>query len=62
LAGIIAFRHPRADAIAAELRAEKIHIMAHAGRLRVAIHGYNTASDIERFLDALAKRLSSSGE
>ena len=53
LAGIIAFRHPHADRIHQSLHAKNIHIMAHAGRLRVAIHGYNTAADIETFLREL---------
>jgi selenocysteine lyase/cysteine desulfurase len=39
--------------IAARLRAADIHIMCHAGRLRIAIHGYNTYSDIERLLREL---------
>jgi selenocysteine lyase/cysteine desulfurase len=31
--------------------------MAHAGRLRVAIHGYNTAADVEQFLKALTEAI-----
>ncbi len=50
LAGILAFRHPRADRIHKALHERGIHIMANAGRLRLAIHGYNTAADIDRFL------------
>ena len=50
VAGIIAFRHPSAEAIAQQLRTKNIHLMSHAGRLRVAIHGYNTHTDIETFL------------
>ena len=61
VAGIIAFRHPAADQIARQLRSQQIHIMSHAGRLRVAIHGYNTASDIEKFLSALSQALKSVG-
>lgn len=53
VAGIFAFRHSAADAIAARLRERNIHIMCHAGRLRVAIHGYNTAADVDRFLREL---------
>lgn len=57
VAGIVAFRHPAADVIAERLRAENIHIMAHAGRLRVAVHGYNTAADIDRLLSSLSRTL-----
>lgn len=53
LAGIVAFRHPQADRIHQQLHAKNIHIMAHAGRLRIAIHGYNTAEDIETLLREL---------
>lgn len=53
IAGIIAFRHPSADEINKRLRAKNIHVMSHAGRLRVAIHGYNTSNDIEKFLREL---------
>jgi selenocysteine lyase/cysteine desulfurase len=31
--------------------------MEHAGRLRVAIHGYNTLQDVERFLHTLGQAL-----
>jgi selenocysteine lyase/cysteine desulfurase len=31
--------------------------MHTAGRMRVALHGYNTAADVERFLAALAEAL-----
>jgi selenocysteine lyase/cysteine desulfurase len=57
LAGILAFRHPKADEIHRYLHAANIHIMAHAGRLRVSIHGYNILADVERFLDKLAEAL-----
>ncbi|NLX42763.1 MAG: aminotransferase class V-fold PLP-dependent enzyme [Chloroflexi bacterium] len=57
LAGIVAFRHPKAEAIHAYLHERNIHIMAHAGRLRVAIHGYNTAEDIERLLSTLQEAI-----
>ena len=59
LAGIFAFRHPAADKIAQQLKANRIHIMSHAGRLRVAVHGYNTESDIETFLRCLTAALKS---
>lgn len=57
IAGIIAFRHPAADEIYRCLHAENIHIMAHAGRLRIAIHGYNTMADIEKCLQKLEEAL-----
>lgn len=57
MAGILAFRHPRADQIAAHLHERDIHIMCHAGRLRVAVHGYNTSQDVEKFLSNLQEAL-----
>jgi cysteine desulfurase/selenocysteine lyase len=61
LAGILAFRHPRSEEIHQRLWAQNIHIMAHAGRLRVSIHGYNTMADVERFLRALDSALNELG-
>jgi selenocysteine lyase/cysteine desulfurase len=60
-AGILAFRHPAADEIHRRLRAKDVHIMAHAGRLRVAIHGYNTLADVDRFLQELRQALTDVG-
>jgi len=57
VAGIIAFRHPKAEQIAKALHAKNIHIMSNAGRLRVAIHGYNTPGDIETMLKELRSAL-----
>jgi selenocysteine lyase/cysteine desulfurase len=57
LAGIIAFRHPQAERIHQSLHARNIHIMANAGRLRIAVHGYNTGADIETFLRELRSAL-----
>jgi selenocysteine lyase/cysteine desulfurase len=57
--GIIAFCHPQADSIHRHLHAANIHIMHHAGRLRIAIHGYNTTKDVDIFLDVLKKLLKS---
>lgn len=53
LAGILAFRHPQADAIHQHLHQRNIHVMSHAGRLRIAIHGYNTAADVDTLLREL---------
>jgi selenocysteine lyase/cysteine desulfurase len=52
-AGILAFRHSRAEHIFRSLHEQRIHVMHQAGRLRVALHGYNTFADVERFLSAL---------
>jgi len=57
LAGIIAFRHPAIDAIQRHLREEGTHVMAHAGRMRVSLHGYNTITDVDRFLRGLVEAL-----
>ena len=57
LAGIIAFRHPKADALHAYLHERNIHIMQQAGRLRVSIHGYNTPADVDCFLTTLKEGL-----
>lgn len=57
LAGILAFRHPQAAQLHQRLHDQDIHIMAQAGRLRVALHGYNSEADVERFLSALRQAL-----
>lgn len=53
LAGIMAFRHPRLPEIFEQLAAQNIHVMHSAGRMRIAIHGYNTEEDVDRFLSVL---------
>ncbi len=55
--GIVAFCHERGEAIQAALLAQNIHVMYHAGRIRVAVHGYNTAEDIEKLLATLRAAL-----
>lgn len=57
VAGIIAFRHPDAELIHQSLLKENIHIMAHAGRLRVSLHGYNTMADVEKLIQTLHANL-----
>jgi selenocysteine lyase/cysteine desulfurase len=57
IAGILAFRHPAAEQIHAHLHDRNVHVMSHAGRLRVAIHGYNTAEDVDRFICELREML-----
>ena len=59
IAGILAFRHPAAEAIQQVLQERGIHIMSQAGRMRIAIHGYNTARDVEAVLQALHDALAS---
>jgi cysteine desulfurase/selenocysteine lyase len=57
--GIVAFVHPDDAAIHAALLRARIHVMHNAGRLRVALHGYNTEADVERFLRTLHRILKS---
>jgi selenocysteine lyase/cysteine desulfurase len=57
VAGILAFKHPKAEEIHAKLLAANIHVMSHAGRLRIAIHGYNTEADVEKLLKELKAAL-----
>ncbi|MBN9120547.1 MAG: aminotransferase class V-fold PLP-dependent enzyme [Planctomycetes bacterium] len=61
VAGIFAFRHPKAEELHARLHAADVHVMSHAGRLRIAIHGYNTADDVEKFLKELKSALAAVG-
>jgi cysteine desulfurase/selenocysteine lyase len=56
--GIVAFQHPASAAIQSALEARSIHVMHNAGRLRVAVHGYNTAGDIDRLLSVIEPLLS----
>jgi len=51
--GIAAFRHPDAAELAASLLRDNIHVMYHAGRIRIAIHGYNTHNDVSNLLQHL---------
>ena len=59
VAGILAFRHPQGDAIYRHLHSQNIHVMSQAGRLRIALHGYNTMQDVERLLAELGAALKS---
>lgn len=51
--GILAFQHPNTAEIYATLERENIHVMHHAGRIRIAVAGYNTAEDVQRLLAVL---------
>ncbi len=53
--GIVAIQHERSDGIHSALLEENIHVMHHAGRLRFAIHGYNTLEDVQKLLSVLGK-------
>lgn len=55
--GILAFRHPNSERIHRVLEQERIHVMHHAGRIRMALHGYNTEEDVSRFLEVLGRAL-----
>ena len=55
--GILAFQHPRSTELHAALEREKVHVMHNAGRIRIAVHGYNTQDDIHHFLRVLATLL-----
>lgn len=57
LAGIVAFRHPDAESLRKRLHDAQIHVMCNAGRLRVAVHAYNTHEDVERLLKVLGEAL-----
>ena len=47
--------HANTAAIHAALERENIHVMHHAGRIRIAVAGYNTAEDVGRLLAVLAR-------
>ena len=51
--GIVAIQHPRSGDIHAALVRENIHVMHQAGRLRMAVHGYNTAAEVAHCLAVL---------
>jgi len=53
--GIVSFQSDNDEALSKTLHEQNIHIMHQAGRLRVAVHGYNQVSDIDAILNALAE-------
>lgn len=55
--GIVAFQHPNTTAIHEALLKENIHVMHHAGRIRIAVHGYNSDEDTERLIATLKKSI-----
>lgn len=52
--GILAFQHTDTTGIAAALDQANIHVMHHAGRIRIAVAGYNTTADVQHLLTTLA--------
>lgn len=50
LSGIVSFLHPRATELHQALVEKDIHVMHHAGRIRISVHGYNTAEDLDQLL------------
>jgi selenocysteine lyase/cysteine desulfurase len=58
--GILAFQHARSAEIHAALERENVHVMHHAGRIRIAVHGYNTREDIDKLLRILGQQLGKS--
>jgi selenocysteine lyase/cysteine desulfurase len=57
--GIVAFQHPNSAPLHASLEKAEVHVMHQAGRVRLAVHGYNTRQDIHRALKAIAEALQS---
>jgi len=55
--GILAFMHEQSATIHAALEAAEVHVMHNAGRIRLAVHGYNTRADILRALEVLSSAL-----
>lgn len=51
--GIVAFQHPRSGEMHTALESAGVQVMHHAGRIRLAVHGYNTKADISRTLSVL---------
>jgi len=56
-AGIVPFAHPDARQLKQQLLEQKIFTHGEDGRLRAAIHWYNSEDDIDRYLAALRKLL-----
>ncbi len=57
LAGILSFTHADAENICLSLNEKNVSVIYHAGRIRLAIHGYNNEQDIEAFLSHLITAL-----
>lgn len=55
--GIVAFKHERSAAMNEALLAQNIHVMHQVGRIRIALHGYNTTEDVGKLLATLHSAL-----
>jgi len=55
--GILAFLHQRSAELHAVLEAAEVHVMHSAGRIRLAVHGYNTQADVQQALAVLSRAL-----
>lgn len=53
LAGILAFVHQDAERIQEELKRNSIFVMRTLDRIRISLHGYNTAEDVKALLNCL---------
>lgn len=51
--GIVAFQNEKVDTVNEALLKDNIHVMHHAGRIRIAVHGYNQQEDVDRLLTGL---------
>lgn len=56
-AGIVAVRHPAADAVYEALKKEGVHVAVRNGLLRFSPAYYNTAAEVEQVLQTLEKLL-----
>ncbi|MBI5647292.1 MAG: aminotransferase class V-fold PLP-dependent enzyme [Ignavibacteriae bacterium] len=52
-AGIVTFRHDRADAVAETLHTRGITVSARSGHIRIAPHFYNTTDEIDAAVEAI---------
>ncbi len=55
--GILAFQHAQSSQLHGALEQNGLHVMHSAGRIRLALHGYNTAADVAKFLGVLRSAL-----
>lgn len=57
--GIVSFMHERSAELHSALEKAEVHVMHSAGRIRLAVHGYNTPEDIRKALAILAESIES---